>query len=201
MEVMRITSAKFLKELVGDDEVLRDDIPKVAFIGRSNVGKSSLINALTHSTISRTSPKPGSTKAINVFLINNKFYLIDLPGYGFAQGSIRGQEKMGTLIASYLFDPQYIQKKVVLIIDANVGMTDRDQGMLDELKSASKDIIIAASKIDKLRPAEYQRKINEIQKIAEGFTVFPFSATENKGVEEIATELFSETLLSSKRFE
>jgi GTP-binding protein len=188
---MRITSAEFLKELRGDDEVLTDALPKIAFIGRSNVGKSSLINALTRSSISRTSPKPGSTQAINVFLINKKFHLIDLPGYGFARGSMGGREKMGNLIASYLFDPKYVQKKVVLIIDAYVGMTERDLGMFDELKSHQKDIVIAASKIDKLKPSEYQRKIAEIQKIAEGFTVFPFSSTEKKGIEEIANELFS----------
>lgn len=188
---MRISSAKFLKELVGDDEVLRDNVPKVAFIGRSNVGKSSLINALTRTNISRTSPKPGSTKAINVFLINQKFYLIDLPGYGFAQGSIRGQEKMGTLIASYLFDSQYTQEKIVLIIDASIGMTDRDQGMFDELRSFPKNLIIAANKIDKLRPAEYQRKINEIQKLVGEFPVFPISTTEMKGIDALADALFS----------
>lgn len=187
---MRITSAQFLKELVGDDEVLHDALPKVAFIGRSNVGKSSLINALTRTSISRTSPKPGSTKAINVFLINNTFYLIDLPGYGFAEGSIRGREKMGTLIASYLFDPKYTQDKVVLIIDANVGITDRDQGMFDELRSSAKNLIIAANKIDKLRPAEFQRKIHEIQKLVGEYPVFPISATEKKGVDELSDALF-----------
>lgn len=187
---MRITSAKFIKEVVGDDEVLTDQIPKIAFIGRSNVGKSSLINALTASTISRTSPQPGSTKAMNVFLINNRFYLIDLPGYGFAQGSIRGREKMGNLIASYLFNPAYIQEKVVLIIDAHVGMTERDRGMFDELRAHQKQIIIAASKIDKIRPSEYERKIREIQKIVGDYPVFPFSSTRRTGIEAIASTLF-----------
>jgi GTP-binding protein len=188
---MRIASAKFLKELVGDDEVLHDTLPKVAFIGRSNVGKSSLINALTRTTVSRTSDKPGSTKAINVFLINAKFYLIDMPGYGFSQGSIRGQEKMGTLIASYLFDPKYVQEKVVLIIDANVGMTDRDQGMFDELKSFPKNLVIAANKIDKIKPSEYQRKMSDIKKIVGEFPIFPISATEKKGIDALADALFS----------
>lgn len=187
---MRITSAKFIKEVVDDDEILHNELPKVAFIGRSNVGKSSLINALTGTTISRTSPKPGSTQSINIFLINQKFYLVDLPGYGFAQGSARGRAKMGNLIASYLFDPKYVHEKVVLIIDANVGMTDKDLGMLEELQSHPKDFIVAASKIDKLRPAEYQRKINEIQKLVGDHAVFPFSSTERKGLEAIANALF-----------
>lgn len=188
---MRITSAKFIKEVVGDDAILHDELPKVAFIGRSNVGKSSLINALTSSTISRTSHKAGSTKALAIFLINQKFYLIDLPGYGFAQGSARGRAKMGNLIASYLFDPRYIQEKIVLIIDANVGMTERDLGMLEELQSYPKDFIVAASKIDKLRPAEYHRKIAAIQKQVGDHAVFPFSSTEGKGLDPIANALFS----------
>lgn len=187
---MHIRSARFLKELTGDDEILTDSVPKIAFIGRSNVGKSSLINALTHSTISHTSPKPGSTQKINVFLINNSFYLVDLPGYGFAHGSIRGREKMGTLIASYLFDEKYVQQKVVLIIDANVGMTDRDLGMFDELRSHPKDLIIVASKIDKLKHSEYQKKIGAIQELVGEYPVFPISATENKGIDALAGALF-----------
>ncbi len=188
---MRINSAKFFKELVGDDEVLHDNLRKIVMIGRSNVGKSSLINALTRTNISRTSDRPGSTQAINVFLINNNFYLIDLPGYGFAEGSIRKQEKTGTLIASYLFDPKYLQDKVVLIIDAKVGMTDRDKGMFDELRSANKNLVIVANKMDKLRSAERQRALNAIQEIVGELPVFPISATEKQGIEELANALFS----------
>ena len=188
---MHIKSARFLKELTGDDEILTDNVPKIAFIGRSNVGKSSLINALTHTNISHTSPKPGSTQKINVFLINNSFYLVDLPGYGFAQGSIRGREKMGTLIASYLFNEKYTQEKVVLVIDALVGMTDRDLGMFDELRAYPKDIVIVASKIDRLKSSEYQKKIRAIQECVGEYPVFPVSSAAPKGIEALATALFT----------
>ena len=139
---MKITSTKFIKGLVGDDEILADGIPQIAFIGRSNVGKSSLINALTKSSVSRTSSFPGRTQEINIFLVNNSFYLVDLPGYGFARASGLGREKIGGLIDSYLFNSIYNQKKVVLIIDANVGMTDKDILMLNELVKFNKNFII-----------------------------------------------------------
>lgn len=97
---------------------------------------------------------------------------------------------MGTLIASYLFDEKYVQQKVVLIIDANVGMTDRDLGMFDELRSHPKDLIIVASKIDKLKHSEYQKKIGAIQELVGEYPVFPISATENKGIDALAGALF-----------
>ena len=85
---MNITSAIFVKGLVGDDEILNDGKDQVAFIGRSNVGKSSVINSLVNKKdLARTSSFPGRTQEINVFLINKDFYLVDLPGYGFAKGS------------------------------------------------------------------------------------------------------------------
>ena len=101
---MKITSVKFMKGLVGDDEILADGTPQIAFIGRSNVGKSSLINVLTNSKISRTSSFAGRTQEINIFLVNESFYLVDLPGYGFARHSGLGREKIGELIDSYLFN-------------------------------------------------------------------------------------------------
>ena len=96
---MNITSVKFIKGVVGDDDILESDIPQIAFIGRSNVGKSSLINIITNRKVSRTSSFPGRTQEINIFLINNSFYLVDLPGYGFARASGLGREKIGELIS------------------------------------------------------------------------------------------------------
>ena len=101
---MKITTTKFIKGLVKDDKILADGTPQIAFIGRSNVGKSSLINTITNSKISRTSSFPGRTQEINIFLMNNSYYLVDLPGYGFARASGAGREKIGELIDSYLFN-------------------------------------------------------------------------------------------------
>ena len=83
---MKINSAKFVKGIIGSDDILTDGLPQVAFVGRSNVGKSSVINSLTnHKDLAISSPYPGRTREINLFLINESFYLIDLPGYGYAK--------------------------------------------------------------------------------------------------------------------
>lgn len=187
---MKIISTKFMKGLVGDDEILADGVPQIAFIGRSNVGKSSLINTITNSKVSRTSSFPGRTQEINIFLINNSYYLVDLPGYGFARASGLGREKIGELIDSYLFNSIYNQKKVVMIIDANVGMTDKDTLMLSELINHEKDFIIIANKIDKMKQADYHKKMNELKKIARDHTVIPFSNKSKKGLETLVDEIF-----------
>jgi len=180
-----------MKGLVGDDEILGDGIPQIAFVGRSNVGKSSLINVLTNSKVSRTSSFPGRTQEINIFLINNSFYLVDLPGYGFARSSGLGREKIGELIDSYLFNSIHSQKKVVMIIDANVGLTDKDILMLEELEKFNKDFMIIANKIDKMTQSEYHKKINEIKKVVgEQHTIIPFSSKTRKGLEALSDEIF-----------
>ncbi len=188
---MKVVKAEFLKGLTGPDEILLDATPKIAFIGRSNVGKSSLINALTGHGLARVSPEPGHTRQINVYLINNKYHLVDLPGYGFASGSLQSREKMGSLIESYLFDPQYEQKKVVLIVDASVGMTDKDKSMFMELVHFPKDFVIAASKIDKLTQSERHHNLAAIRKIAGAHPVFPISSTKKIGLDELAEAVFS----------
>ena len=163
----------------------------VILAGRSNVGKSSLINTLTNSKISRTSALPGRTTEINIFLINDSFYLVDLPGYGFARASGTGREKIGELIDSYLFNSLYHQKKVVLIIDANVGFTERDMLMLSELENHNKDFIIVANKIDKMSQSEYYKKFIEIKKVAGEHEIIPFSTKNKKGLEALSDKIFN----------
>ncbi|MEI7688985.1 MAG: ribosome biogenesis GTP-binding protein YihA/YsxC [Candidatus Nomurabacteria bacterium] len=188
---MKITSTKFMKGLVGDDEILADGIPQIAFIGRSNVGKSSLINVLTNSKISRTSSFAGRTQEINIFLINDSFYLVDLPGYGFARSSGMGREKIGELIDSYLFNSIHGQKKIVLIIDLCVGMTDKDVLMFNELIDHNKDFIVVANKIDRLTQSEYHKNITLLKKmIGDGYPIIPFSTKTKKGLDELRDLIF-----------
>ena len=187
---MNVKSTKFIKGIVGYDSILADGIPQIAFVGRSNVGKSSLINAITSSNISRTSSFPGRTQEINIFLINNKYYLVDLPGYGFARTSGLGREKIGELIDSYLFNSLYSQKKVVMIIDANVGMTEKDILMLDELKNHEKDFLIVANKIDKMTQSEYHNKMKEIKKITKEYQVIPFSTKKKDNIDALRDLIF-----------
>ena len=188
---MKITSTKFMKGLVGDDEILANGIPQIAFIGRSNVGKSSLINTLTQSSISRTSSFAGRTQEINIFLVNNAYYFVDLPGYGFARASGLGREKIGELIDSYLFNSIHTQKKVVLIIDLSVGMTEKDILMFNELIKYNKDFIIVANKIDRLTQSEYHKNISLLKKMAgDIYPIIPFSNKTRKGLEELVEEIF-----------
>lgn len=161
---MIITSATFVKGITSDDSILTDGIPQVAFIGRSNVGKSSILNALTRQKdLARTSSFPGRTQEINFFLINMSFYLVDLPGYGYAQMSGGGRDKIRTIIYTYLFHSLATQKKVVLIIDALVGPTKEDLEVLRELEEHKKDIVVIANKIDKVPKASYINHMKKIQ--------------------------------------
>lgn len=187
---MKITSTKFIKGVVGEDEVLRDGIPQVAFIGRSNVGKSTLINTLTGSSVSRTSSFPGRTQEINVFLVNDSFYLVDLPGYGFARMGGLGREKIGDLIDNYLFNNPFEQKLIVMIIDANVGMTDKDISMFEELKEYGKNFIVIANKIDKMNQSESHKQMLEIKAITKDHTVIPFSSKKRAGLEKLIDTIF-----------
>jgi GTP-binding protein len=187
---MNITSAKFIKGVVGPDEILDDGIPQIAFIGRSNVGKSSVINSLANKKgLAKTSSFPGRTQQINIFLINKSFYLVDLPGYGFAKASKSDQEKIQSLIYWYLLDSPYSQKKVILILDANIGPTNNDMQMLHSLGEQNKQIIVVANKIDKIKKSSYKKQLAEIQTVLYGYKIIPYSAEKNIGINELANEI------------
>lgn len=179
---MKIKSAKFVKGIMGEDEILEDKIPQVAFVGRSNVGKSSVINSLIGQTLARSSNVAGKTKEINFYLINNDFYLVDLPGYGYAKASLEDRKILRALIYWYLMYSSVKLKKVVLIIDAKVGMTEYDTEVLRRLTEREKDLIIVVNKIDKIKKSEYGKQMNLIQKAAGAIKIIPYSAEKKVGV-------------------
>jgi GTP-binding protein len=187
---MNIKSATFVKGLVGDDSIFEDGTPQIVFIGRSNVGKSSVINSVANQkNLARTSSTPGRTQQINVFLINKAFYLVDLPGYGFADVPKATREQIQRMINWYLFESQHVFKKVVLIIDAKVGPTQGDMDMLRSLEKVDKDILVVANKVDKIKFSEYDKQIQKIKDIFNAHKVIPFSAEKKIGVGELAEEL------------
>jgi len=188
---MSIRTAKFIKSIVGSDELLESrEIHQVAFVGRSNVGKSSIINSLTRQkNLARSSSAPGRTREINVFLINKDIYLIDLPGYGFARGSWDAREKLGKLIYWYLFESEYQQKKVVLIIDAKVGPTDDDLKIIKMLDEQDKDVVVVANKVDKIGKSEYQKQKQKIQGLIGERKIIFYSAKMKIGVSELVDEI------------
>jgi len=183
---MTITSAKFVTGLVGPADIMTDGTPQVAFIGRSNAGKSSLLNSLTKTKkLAITSKTPGRTKEINVFLINGTHYFMDLPGYGYAKASGATLQKLGELISWYLFRSE-ADPVVVVLIDAVVGPTKDDLAMLQDLMDDKKRIVVVANKIDKIKSSKYQNRIRELKRELNGFIIVPYSSKTGAGVEELA---------------
>ncbi len=188
---MKITSAVFKRGVLGDNEILEDGVPHVAFIGRSNAGKSSIINSLTGvKNLAVTSQTPGRTQQINVFLINGTHYFMDLPGYGYTKTHVKVFEKLGKLIFWYLFNSNN-NPKVVLLIDSEIGPTDSDLEMLRELEKAGKDIVIVLNKVDKIKKSQQQNQIKKLRVIFNGHKVFPYSSKTKAGMEELLTELLT----------
>jgi GTP-binding protein len=187
---MDIVSAKFVKGIIGPDTLLEGDLPQIAFIGRSNAGKSTLINSLTkQKNLARTSSSPGRTQEINLFLINDSFYLLDLPGYGYAKASKETRDELQKVIHGYLFDSPYDQKKVVLVMDANVGLTALDLEMINLLEEHEKNILVVANKIDKVKPSEYKKKMTTIQTEVGPHLVIPYSSEKKIGRKELLREI------------
>lgn len=186
---MKITSAVFKRGIKGTNDILENGIPQVAFIGRSNAGKSSLINSLTgNKKLAIASKTPGRTQEINVFLINGTHYFLDLPGYGYTKTKVDVWEKLGKLIFWYLFNSPY-QQKVVLIVDAEIGPTVDDIEMLKELEQAGKDIVIVVNKVDKIKKSQYLNQLKKLGTQLIGHTLFPYSSQTKVGIEELTAEL------------
>lgn len=178
---MVIKTVIYIKGILGTDDVLYDGKFQVAFIGRSNVGKSSTINSLFGKTIARASKHPGRTKRIDFFLINKSFYFVDLPGYGYANVPEEQRIKIRKMIAWYLFRSEVPHRVVVLIIDAVIGLTEFDRETVDMLNTQRIPFIVVANKIDKIPMGKKEKILDEIQKELNGKTVIPYSAIQQKG--------------------
>lgn len=177
--ITKIDSAEFLKGITGTDVILTDGVPEVAFVGRSNVGKSSVINSLTNrKELVKTSNRPGKTTEINFFGINGKkCYFVDLPGYGYAKRSPKEKESIEKLILWYLMYAEAPIAKVVLILDAKAGLTSFDEEMIRVLREQGHPLIIVANKIDKLNQKEASAQVRAIKETAHEATVITYSAT------------------------
>jgi len=187
---MKIESAKFIKGVLGSDNIFEDGIPQVAFIGRSNVGKSSVINSLVNQRdLARTSSFPGRTQKINLFLINNSLYFVDLPGYGYAKVKGKLRSSLRAMVNWYFFASDCKQKKVVLIIDANIGPTKDDLEILYSLEEYKKDIVVVANKIDKIKKTEYEEQFKTIKNLIGAHKVIPYSAERKLGIDELLAEI------------
>ncbi|MGW8185404.1 MAG: ribosome biogenesis GTP-binding protein YihA/YsxC [Candidatus Moraniibacteriota bacterium] len=159
---MNIRNAQFIRGIVGTNDIINDVKAQIAFVGRSNVGKSSLINSLVgNKNLARSSSTPGRTQQINFFLIDQKVYFVDLPGYGYAKTSEKQREKIRKMIIWYLTYSEIEHKKVVLIVDAKAGMRDFDLEMAELLKAEEIDFMVILNKIDKLKQGEIVKAVRE----------------------------------------
>ena len=169
------------------------NLPEVAFAGRSNVGKSSLLNRMIHrKKFARVSNTPGRTREVNFFKVNDAFVLVDLPGYGYARISKERRAEWKPLIESYLKSSAEL-RGIVHLLDARHNPTNDDRQMLDFLSELGVPTIIVLTKMDKLRPAERTRRILELSAMLtlEEDQVIPFSAVTGEGRNELAEAMNS----------
>lgn len=178
-----------LETVCGITSVLpKNEKMEVAFAGKSNVGKSSLINALMNrKSLARTSAQPGKTQTINFYNINDEMYLVDLPGYGYAKVSQAAKDQWGKLIERYLHGSEQL-KAVFLLIDIRHEPSANDKMMYDWILYNGYEPIIIATKMDKIKRSQIQKHIKMVKNgldVKPGTVVIPFSAETKQGREEI----------------
>ena len=165
-----------------------NDKPEIAFAGKSNVGKSSLINALMNrKSYARISATPGKTQTINFYNINDEMYLVDLPGYGYAKVSQQEKEKWGKMIERYLHGSKQL-RAVFLLIDIRHEPSANDKMMYDWVVSQGYNPIIIATKLDKLKRSQVDKHVKMLRqglKLVPGTRIIPFSSVMKQGRDEI----------------
>ena len=180
------------------------EMPEIAFAGKSNVGKSSLINGLLNrKSLARTSSQPGKTQTINYYNINHDLYFVDLPGYGYAQVSVEIRAKWGKMVERYLHTSKQL-RLVFLLIDIRHEPSENDCIMYDWIVKNGYEPVIIATKLDKIKRSQIQKNLKIIrQKIqpVEGTIIIPFSAQTKQGTEEILQLIEDRIAESEPEFE
>lgn len=169
-----------------------NELPEIAFAGKSNVGKSSLINALMNrKSLARTSSQPGKTQTINYYNVNKEIYFVDLPGYGYAKVSKTEKEKWGKMIERYLNTSAQL-KKVYLLIDIRHEPNANDKQMYDWVIDSGYEPVIIATKLDKINRSQKDKHLKMLReglKLRKGTLIIPFSAETKQGREEIYEDI------------
>ena len=191
---INLQNAEFILSAAAPKSFLRDGLPQVAFAGRSNVGKSSVINRLLNrKNFARVGAAPGKTIHINYFKIDRAFYLVDLPGYGYAKVSKSERDRWGKLMESYFAHPE-LMTLGVMIVDARHKPTADDCTMAQWFKDTGCPLIVVANKLDKLKKSEIEpslQTIRETLELGEATTLIPFSAEKGTGRDELLSSILS----------
>jgi GTP-binding protein len=183
---MKVFSADFVRSAFAADQFPRDGRPQVAFVGRSNVGKSSLMNRLLgRKGLARTSSTPGRTRAVNFFLVNERFYFVDLPGYGYAKAGRGERQRWAELVESYLAEAP-AGTQVVLLVDAKVGATPLDLQALEYLAAFETTLAVVATKADKVPRGKRSKALAQVRNALGLTEAAPLSAVSAKSGEGIA---------------
>ena len=185
---MKIESADLKSMAVRMSQYPDDHKPEFLLVGRSNVGKSSFINTvLNRKNIARTSATPGKTQTLNFYIVNDKFYLVDVPGYGYAAVDRDTQKKFGMMIEEYLINRENL-KRVFLLIDYRHKPSEDDLLMFNFMKYYDLDVTIVATKLDKVKQsdrAKNDKAISEMFKLGENDNIVLFSSVTKNGKDEI----------------
>ena len=191
---INLQNAEFILSAAAPKSFLRDGLPQVAFAGRSNVGKSSVINRLLNrKNYARVGAAPGKTIHINYFKIDRAFYLVDLPGYGYAKVSKSERDRWGKLMESYFAHPE-LMTLGVMIVDSRHKPTADDCTMAQWFKDTGCPLIVVANKRDKLKKSEIEpslQTIRETLELGEETTLIPFSAEKGTGRDELLSAILS----------
>lgn len=192
---MKIRSSEIVVSAIRKEQYPAEGLPEIALVGRSNVGKSSATNALLNRrNFARTSQTPGKTRTINFYKINNEFYFVDLPGYGYAKVSKSEKDKWGVIMERYLQDRQELCA-IFLLVDIRHEPTNDDVMMYEWIKHFGYECVVIATKADKISRGQYQKHISIIRKklqLEKDEKVIPLSSSKKTGVEDVWNEIIAQ---------
>lgn len=185
---MNVKNPKFEISAVSPKQYPKNDLPQIVLVGKSNVGKSSFINTMINrKSLARTSSEPGKTRQINFYNIDETFYFVDLPGYGYSKMSKQEQEKVGSFIEQYLVKSKNIAL-VIFLIDIRHNPTENDKLMYDYIIRSGLPFIILANKADKIAPTKVEGEVKDLQKKINPIgdsKMLPFSAEKKIYTEDV----------------
>jgi len=192
MAGLNVNKAEFIKSAASPSQFIHSSIPTVAFAGKSNVGKSSVINRLLNrKNFARVGASPGKTIHVNYFLSDEKLYLVDLPGYGYAKVSQSERERWGKLMERF-FETEGLIDLGIMIVDSRHKPTADDVTMAEWFKSSGCRLVVVANKLDKLKKSEIEpnlKLIRETLTLPDDVLLIPFSAEKGQGREELMSEI------------
>ena len=190
---MNLQKVEFIKSAAQPNAFIWDGLPQIAFSGKSNVGKSSVLNCvLQRKNFARVGQKPGKTIHINYFKVDEQAYFVDLPGYGYAQVAASEKDRWGKLMERYFAEPEHISLGV-MIVDARHAPTKLDCVMAELFQSTGRPFLVVANKLDKLKPREIEpnmKCIRETLALDDSTELIPFSAEKGTGRSELVQAIF-----------